>query len=302
MNNRLPHWFRQEIPDGIVLERAQTLSGFGVHTVCQEAKCPNLSYCFKNLKFTFMLLGNTCTRNCRFCAVGKSQDKKKLILDLDEPFRIVEAINKLGLDYVVITSVTRDDLEDGGAGIFAQAIKLIHALNKKIKIEILIPDFKGNTSSLRRVLDASPHVVAHNIETVERLYKELRPLASYQRSLGLLSKIKEFKPELTTKSSLMLGLGEAQIEIIDTMRDLRDNRCDILTLGQYLAPSLEHYPVKEFITREQFQRYQDIGMGLGFKAVLSGPLVRSSYRAKEIQDWVLQEDSRPDLACEGEYV
>ncbi len=298
--NRLPLWFRQEIPDKITLERTQLLSEFNVRTVCQEARCPNLSFCFKRQKFTFIILGDTCTRNCRFCAVGKTENKN-LKLDEDEPWRIAKVVKDLGLNYVVITSVARDDLADGGARIFSQTIELIRRINSDInpvrdtansnnnlvvsngvKTEVLIPDFKGSILSLKVVLDAQPHLVGHNIETVERLYKDLRPKANYRISLGILKKIKEIQPLFTTKSSLMLGLGETEEEVIKTMQDLLYSGCDILTLGQYLAPSPAHYPIKEFIGIEQFQRYRDIGLGLGFKSALAGPLVRSSYRAEEV--------------------
>lgn len=280
--NTLPAWFRQEIPDAPTLERAKLLSQANIHTVCQEAKCPNLSYCFRNLKFTFMILGDTCTRNCRFCGVKKTENKKFLDIDLDEPARLAKVIKKLGIDYAVITSVARDDLSDGGAKIFAKTIELIHQLNCKIKVEVLIPDFQGKISSLKCVLDAKPQIVAHNIETVRRLYKDLRPKAHYQLSLGVLSRIKELDSSIMTKSSIMLGLGETEEEVMDTLEDLRNSGCDILTLGQYLAPSTKAYPVKEFIPIKQFQKYQDIGLGLGFKKVLSGPRVRSSYQAEEL--------------------
>jgi len=260
------------------------LSGLNINTVCNEAKCPNISHCFKNSKLTFMILGDTCTRSCRFCGVKKKSGTQEpfLEIDLDEPKRIAAAIKEFGINYAVITSVTRDDLEDGGAGQFAEVIELIQEAVPGIKVEALIPDFRGEPSSLRRVLNAGPTVAAHNMETVSRLYAELRPEADYRLSLNLLSKIKELAPGINTKSSLMLGLGETRQEVIATMEDLRYNDCDILTLGQYLAPSVEHYPVKEFISIEQFQDYKRIGDSLGFKAVLSGPLVRSSYRAEEV--------------------
>ncbi|MCM8795672.1 MAG: lipoyl synthase [Candidatus Omnitrophica bacterium] len=282
----MPVWFRQDIPDKITLERQRFLSRLGIHTVCQETRCPNLNFCFKNLRLTFMILGDICTRNCRFCHVQKLKKQQRLILDEDEPFRIARAVDILGLNYVVITSVTRDDLEDGGAGIFSQTIKLIHRLNKDIKIEVLIPDFRGRIESLKCILDASVNIVAHNIETVKRLYKDLRPKADYELSLEILAKVKELNKEVITKSSLMLGLGESEEEVVTTMKDLRRSHCEILTLGQYLAPSLEHYPVKEFISLEQFKRYKDIGLALGFKSVFSGPLVRSSYQAEEIYKYV----------------
>ncbi len=281
MKNRLPVWFKQDIPDATVRGRMQLLSEFKVNTVCCQAKCPNLSFCFKNLKFTFMILGNTCTRNCRFCAVAQSK-KDTLSLDENEPHRISQIAKILNLKFVVITSVTRDDLTDGGATQFVKTIELIHSIDKNIKIEVLIPDFSGNIASLKTVIDAKPSILAHNIETVKRLYKTLRPKANYQASLDILNKTKEINPSLATKSSLILGLGETEEEVIYTMEDLRYNQCDILTLGQYLAPSDTHYPVKEFISIEQFQRYRRIGLRLGFRAVLSGPKVRSSYHAEEV--------------------
>ncbi len=281
MKNRLPVWFKQDIPDATVRGRMQLFSEFKVNTVCCEARCPNLSFCFKNLKFTFMILGNTCTRNCRFCAVAQSK-KDTLSLDENEPHRISQIAKILNLKFVVITSVTRDDLTDGGATQFVKTIELIHSIDKNIKIEVLIPDFSGNIASLKTVIDAKPSILAHNIETVKRLYKTLRPKANYQASLDILNKTKEINPSLATKSSLILGLGETEEEVIYTMEDLRYNQCDILTLGQYLAPSDTHYPVKEFISIEQFQRYRRIGLRLGFRAVLSGPKVRSSYHAEEV--------------------
>jgi len=281
VKNRLPAWFKQDIPDATVRGRMQLLSEFKVNTVCCQAKCPNLSFCFKNLKFTFMILGNICTRNCRFCGVAQSE-KKTLSLDENEPYRISQIAKILNLKFVLITSVTRDDLTDGGAAQFVKTIELIHSIDKNIKIEVLIPDFSGNIASLKTVIDARPSILAHNIETVNRLYKTLRPKANYQTSLDMLKKSKEINPLLITKSSLILGLEESEEEIIYTMEDLRYNQCDILTLGQYLAPSQRHYPVKEFISIEQFQRYRRIGLRLGFKAVLSGPKVRSSYHAEEV--------------------
>jgi len=280
--NRLPPWFRQDIPDDKALDLMHLFSEFGVHTVCQGAKCPNLGYCFRNKKVTFMILGETCTRNCKFCNIGTvlnpKQNRPRLA---QEPSLISQVVKILGLRYVVITSVTRDDLEDRGARHFAKTIELIHGVNKEIKIEALIPDFRGRISSLECVLAARPFVVAHNIETVKRLYRDLRPDADYGLSLGILSRIKELKPEVITKSSIMLGLGETEQEVIETMQDLKNAECDILTLGQYLAPSARNYPVKEFISIEQFKKYQDTAKAFGFKSVLSGPLVRSSYLAEE---------------------
>lgn len=281
MINRLPVWFRQELPDQKVSEKLNLLSEFKVHTVCREAKCPNLSRCFKQGELTFLILGDTCTRACRFCAVKKSQGRR-LALDDDEPRRISEIVKLLALRYVVITSVTRDDLSDGGAGVFAKSARLIKAIDKKIKVELLIPDFCGNSGAIETIVDSLPAVIAHNLETVKRLYPELRPRSDYQLSLNILKQVKERNPGLATKSSLILGLGEIEEEVIAVMRDLRQVHCDILTLGQYLTPSYGHYPVKEFLAPQSFKRYEYIGKELGFAAVLSGPKVRSSYQAEKI--------------------
>jgi lipoic acid synthetase len=299
MKNRLPLWFKQEIPSDEALELADMVSEFNVNTVCQEARCPNLSRCFKDLKLAFMILGNVCTRNCRFCAVNKSENIA-LGLDDDEPFRISQIVNMLGIRYVVITSVTRDDLSDGGAAQFVKSIKAIHDIDKnispvsnathiknnlkvtnRVKVEVLIPDFKGDISSLKAVIAAYPEVIAHNIETVKGLYKEIRPKSSYQASLNVLRSIKDIEASMVIKSSIILGLGEREEEVVCTMRDLKNVGLDILTLGQYLSPGPKHYPIKEFITIEQFKKYRDIAIALGFKVVLSDPLVRSSYAAEE---------------------
>lgn len=281
MNSRLPSWFKQELPNPATSANINLLSDYGINTVCQEARCPNLTYCFKRKDLTFLILGDVCTRSCSFCGVSKLP-QGKLSLDQEEPRRIQRIIQKLGLDYVVITSVTRDDLEDGGAAFFARTIRLVHELNKDIQVEVLIPDFQGKIKSLECVLAAKPQVLAHNLETVKRLYGTLRPEADYNLSLGLIAKTKELNIDLLTKSSLMLGLGETDAEVTEAMRDLRFHHCDILALGQYLPPSPAHYPVREFIAPRQFKRFEDIAKLLGFKAVLSGPLVRSSYQAKEV--------------------
>ncbi|MFH1888499.1 MAG: lipoyl synthase [Candidatus Omnitrophota bacterium] len=283
MKNRLPAWFKQEIPDAAVRGKIQMLSEFRVNTVCSHAKCPNLSSCFKSLKFTFMILGDTCTRSCRFCGINKTK-KSGLAIDANEPDRISQIARVLNLKFVVITSVTRDDLVDAGAAHFVRTIKLLRNMNKDIKIEALIPDFSGSHASIKAVIEAGPSIFAHNIETVKRLYQSLRPQANYETSLGVLSKAKEINPSLVTKSSLILGMGETEEEVLSTMQELRQSQCDILTLGQYLAPSENHFPVKEFISMEQFENYRRMGMQLGFKAVLSGPKVRSSYQAEEVYD------------------
>ncbi|OGX18669.1 MAG: lipoyl synthase [Omnitrophica WOR_2 bacterium RBG_13_44_8b] len=281
MINRLPRWFKQEIPDEAGLKISGLLSEFGVHTVCRQAQCPNINRCFKDKHCTFMILGKICTRNCGFCNVTKSEGKP-IFLDENEPFRISRVVETLGLNYVVITSVTRDDMSDGGASHFAKTLKLIQGVNRNIKAEVLIPDFQGKIASLECILQARPFVVGHNLETVSRLYDELRPQADYRRSLNTLGRIKKISPGVLTKSSLMLGFGETKQEVVNALQDLRKQDCDILTLGQYLAPSTEHYPAKEFIDIEQFQEYEKISIGMGFKAVLSGPLVRSSYKAEEV--------------------
>jgi lipoic acid synthetase len=278
---RFPSWLRQEFPDKGILELLHILSASKINTVCQQARCPNVNSCFKNKELTFIILGNTCTRNCRFCGINKYKGLK-LSVDEEEPVRLAHLIKKLGLDYAVITSVTRDDLPDGGAGHFAATIRCIRQVNRSIKIEVLIPDFKADTLSLKTVLDAGPDVVAHNIETVRRIHQELKPDSDYAVSLSVLRKIKEMNPGIITKSSFLLGLGETREEIISAMQDLKEAACDILTLGQYLAPGAQHYPVRDFIRPETFKEYQDIGMSLGFRAVSSGPRVRSSYKANEI--------------------
>lgn len=288
MINRLPSWFRQDVPDAKIFKTLSNLSGLKVNTVCQQAKCPNLTRCFKQDKLTFLILGNTCTRNCSFCNVDKAKGAD-LAIDHEEPRRLSRTVDALGLKYVVLTSVTRDDLPDGGAGQFAKAIGSIRNAGSGIKVEVLIPDFSGSLTSLRQVLSAGPDVLAHNLETVRRLYPLIRPQADYGRSLELLSAVKDTCPDMPTKSSLMLGMGECRQEVEGAMRDLRDSRCDILTLGQYLAPSARHYPVKEFISPEKFREYEVLGRVLGFKAVLSGPLVRSSYQAEEVYKSLFRE-------------
>lgn len=281
MINRLPAWFKQEIPDKSTFEKFDFIRQAKLNSVCKSAHCPNIGHCFKSKKITFMILGDICTRDCRFCAMAKNK-KSFLPVDKEEPSRIAILVKKWGLNYVVLTSVTRDDLSDGGASIFARTIELIRRFNKNIKIEVLLPDFQGKISSLKTVVNAEPDVVSHNLETVRCLYKGLRMDASYDLSLALLANAKIIKPGLITKSSLMLGFGETKKEVKGAMVDLRNVNCDILTLGQYLAPSEKHYQVKEFITPERFAAYQDMGVSLGFRAVLSGPKVRSSYDAEEL--------------------
>lgn len=271
-----PPWLTKRL--GGVREAEATcslLERFGLHTVCQSAHCPNIGECFSRGTATFMILGNICTRNCRFCAVETGFPSPP---PPEEPFRVAQAVKEMGLKYAVITSVTRDDLPDGGADHFYRTIKEVKRFNPEVKVEVLIPDFKGEEAGLRRVLSAKPEVLNHNLETVPRLYPEVRPGADYLRSLALLRKVKEIAPHVLTKSGLMLGLGEEGEEVIRVMEDLRDGECDLLTLGQYLQPSPRHLPVHKYLTPEEFDEYKRIGekMGLG---VASGPFVRSSYRA-----------------------
>jgi len=250
-----------------------------LHTICESARCPNRPKCFAEGTATFMILGDICTRNCTFCAVkcGKPQAP-----DPQEPEHIVEAVNKLRLRYVVITSVTRDDLPDGGSSHFAQTTNAIHKYDPNIMVEVLIPDFKGSRSALQTVIDAFPAVLNHNVETVPRLYPEVRPQAKYQRSLKLLKQAKLFDSRLLTKSGLMLGLGESRHEVIEVMADLRQASCDVLTIGQYLQPSLKHHNLVRYIPPEEFEEYQNMGREMGFVSVISGPLVRSSFHAAEM--------------------
>jgi lipoyl synthase len=255
----------------------------GAHTVCESAQCPNRGDCFSHGAATFMLLGDVCTRNCGFCAVTSGVPA---LPDPTEPELIARAIAGLGLRYAVLTSVTRDDLPDGGAGVFAAALRVIHSASPGCRVETLIPDFQGDGASLQTVLEAKPAVLNHNLETVPRLYPQVRPQATYARSLRLLAKVKELRPATPTKSGLMLGLGETEAEVIAVMRDLRSAGCDLLTLGQYLRPSLAHLPVAEYLPPEVFDVYQRRGLEMGFAYVASAPLVRSSYAAAEAYQYL----------------
>jgi len=276
---RRPEWLKLSPLDPTILGRMNRLMrDLKLHTVCESARCPNRAECFARGTATFMILGDICTRNCTFCAVKHGMPQPA---DPEEPQHIVAAVNKLGLRYAVITSVTRDDLPDGGASQFAQTINAIHEYDSNIPVEVLIPDFKGSTSALQTVMNASPAVLNHNVETMPRLYPEVRPEANYQRSLELLEKARLLNGNLITKSGLMLGLGETRGEVIEVMTDLREAGCDLLTIGQYLQPSLSHHKVVKYIPPEEFQEYQNIGEKIGFTTVISGPLVRSSFHAAE---------------------
>ncbi len=276
---RHPEWLKLSPLAPTILGRmGRLMRDLKLHTVCESARCPNRAECFAEGTATFMILGNRCTRNCTFCAVKKGEP---LAPDPREPEHIVTAVKKLGLQYVVITSVTRDDLPDGGASHFAQAIRAIHEYNPNIMVEALVPDFKGCLSALRTVIDACPTVLNHNVETVPSLYHEVRPEANYQHSLELLQKAKLLNNGLLTKSGLMLGLGETRQEVIEVMVNLRKAGCALLTIGQYLQPSLRHHKLVRYVPPEEFEEYQNIGKEMGFISVISGPLVRSSFQAAE---------------------
>jgi len=273
-----PEWLKVKIPSGESYSKIKSLMEGSTHTICEEAKCPNLGECWEKGTATFLILGNICTRNCKYCNVKRGTPSK---VDAKEPEKIAAIVKKLGLKYVVITSVTRDDLKDGGARTFKKTIKEIRKVTNA-KIEVLTPDFKGDTSAIRSVLSAEPDVFGHNIETVERLFPTLRPQADYKRSMIFLKRIKEIDPKQITKSGLMIGLGETKEEIIKTMRTLRMVKVDIITIGQYLQPREDLATVKKYYTPEEFEEFKRIGYELGFKHVESGPLVRSSYHAEEV--------------------
>ncbi len=277
----LPAWFRQRIPD---MEQVRKLKGMfregNLHTVCESAHCPNMGECWSKGVATFMILGDLCTRACRFCAVAAGNP---LSVDENEPRQVAAAILKMRLRYVVVTSVARDDLPDEGAGHFVRTIAAIREISPATKIEVLIPDFSARAECLKAVVAAGPEVISHNIETVRRFSPIVRPQADYERSLNVLRTLKDLSGELLVKSSLMVGLGESLAEIEATMKDLIANGCDMLTIGQYLSPSREkrHLPVARYATPGEFDEYKRLGLGLGFKHVMSGPLVRSSYIAEE---------------------
>jgi len=279
MNPKRPDWIKAKAPQGEnYSEVKRMVDGANLHTVCQSANCPNIGECWHARTATFMILGNTCTRNCRFCAVDHG---KPLPADEDEPRRVAEAVKYLNLRHAVITSVTRDDLADGGARIFAEVIRLIHEGLEGCSVEVLIPDLQGDEKALKIVLDAKPEILNHNVETVERCYPNMRPQAIYSRSLNVIKRAKELAPDVHTKSGIMVGAGEEWDEIIETMRDLHNVNCDILTIGQYLAPSSNHVPIIKYYTPEEFSELKRIGLEMGFEHVESAPLVRSSYHAAE---------------------
>ncbi len=272
-----PPWLKVRFPAG---ERYRELTGLlrlhQLNTVCEEAHCPNIGECFNAGEATFMILGDTCTRSCGFCAVTSGRPRE---LDLLEPVRLARTVEMLGLDYAVITSVNRDDLPDGGAAVFAACIRAIHRRRPDCAVEVLIPDFQGNWDALATVVRARPIVLNHNTETVPRLYRRVRPKARYERSLELIRRVKQIDPTMTTKSGLMVGLGETIDELAQTMADLRAHDCDLLTVGQYLRPDKKHLPVARYYHPDEFARIRAIGQSLGFLHVEAGPFVRSSYHA-----------------------
>ena len=276
---RKPDWLRVRYYENPNVEAVGSiLSDFNLNTVCREANCPNCSECFSRKTATFLILGTNCTRNCRFCNV---RNGLPCDLDIDEPKNVAHATSKLGLKYIVVTSVTRDDLPDGGAGHFAKTISEIRLAAPDTVIEVLIPDFGGSVDALKAVTDAAPDVISHNMETVKLLYPDVRPEAQYDRSLLLLKNIKRLDPGIRSKSGFMVGLGETKEQVSQLLDDLREASCEILTIGQYLAPSKLHYPVREYIEPALFEEYGDIARKKGFDFVVSAPLVRSSYHADE---------------------
>ena len=276
-----PDWLKVRAPSGDNYAKIKEMAGnLKLATVCQEARCPNIGECWSGGTATFMLMGEVCTRGCRFCNVKTGNPKGKI--DEFEPEKVAHSIAQLSLDYVVITSVDRDDLPDQGAGHFARAITAVKKLNPKLIVEILTPDFRGDMDLVKVIVDSYPDVFAHNIETVERLSPSVRdPRAKYRQSLAVLQEVKKLNPKMYTKSSIMLGLGETDEEILQALKDLRAVGCDVVTFGQYLQPSKRHLKVIEYVTPEKFKYWQTTAESMGYLYVASGPLVRSSYRAGE---------------------
>ena len=279
-NQKKPEWLKIRVRSGENLKAIEkVLKSYSLHTVCDEAACPNRMECFNKKTATFMILGRICTRSCTFCNVAEGVVEP---VNPEEPSKIAAAVQELGLKYVVVTSVTRDDLPDGGAGHFVNVIKAVKAQDSGISVEVLIPDFKGDRGLLSLVVKAEPDILNHNIETVPSLYREVRPQADYSRSLELLKNVKEVNRNMLTKSGIMLGLGEKKEQVLSVLEDLCSIGCDLLTIGQYLAPSAEHHPVVEYIHPDIFSEYRDAALKMGFKSVASAPFVRSSYNAAEM--------------------
>lgn len=274
----LPSWLKAKLPKApYTAQMKAMLRSFNLHTVCEAAKCPNIGECFSRGTATFMILGDVCTRSCRFCAVSKGTPKP---VDHDEPMRIARMVNALGIRHAVITSVTRDDLPDQGAHHFAATVAAIKHHCDGVTVEVLTPDLRGERELVKVIIDSQPDVFNHNIETVRRLQKLIRPQADYWRSLGVLKMAKEMDGNVIIKSGLMVGLGESDDEVIEAMADLLSVGCDIVTIGQYLQPTRRHHPVMRYVPPETFERYREEGLRMGFKAVIAGPFVRSSYMAE----------------------
>ena len=277
---KLPEWLKRGIIDTEKTRFVRKiLRENNLNTVCESARCPNKGECYSKNTATFMILGDVCTRNCQFCSINSGFPEN---INQSEPELVANAVKQLKLDYVVITSVTRDDIEDGGASIFAETISKIKAIDKNIKVEVLTPDFQGKISSIDRVIKAQPDVFNHNIETVKRLYAQVRPEADYKRSLNFLKYIKQKEPDILTKSGIMAGLGEDYDEIIKTLQDLKDINCDIVTIGQYIQPTRNHIEVERYLNPEEYDNLKQIALDIGIKYVVCAPLVRSSYKAAGI--------------------
>lgn len=276
---RHPDWLKVRIGGGENYSKVKTLlRSAKLHTICEEARCPNIAECFGGGTAVFLILGNVCTRDCKYCNVAHGKPSS---LNKNEPRDIAESVKTLGLKYVVVTSVTRDDLLDGGACVFSQTIQEIRRLNPVVHIEVLIPDFKADRTALQIIVDSTPDVINHNIEVVETLFPEIRPQGDYQRSLSVLRTIKTMDKQMKTKSGFMIGLGETKEQILSTIQDLKTAHVDFLTIGQYLQPTKQHPEIKKYYTPDEFQEFKNIALGLGFAHVESGPLVRSSYHAQK---------------------
>ena len=275
---RRPRWLKVQAPTGETYRNIKRLMrSKSLHTICEEAHCPNIGECWGHGTATFLILGDICTRSCRFCDVTTGRPEP---IDWEEPERVAQAVQAMGLRHVVITSVNRDEREDGGAPIFAQCIERIRELQPGCTIEVLIPDFKGNVDALKIVMDARPDILNHNVETVKRLFRDIQPQDHYEWAITTLTNAKKLWPQAVTKSGIMVGLGETFEEVVEVMRDLREIDVDILTIGQYLQPSRQHIPIDRYYTPEEFEEFERLGLEMGFKWVESGPLVRSSYNAE----------------------
>lgn len=283
---RLPVWLRKSQTHFEAVHELKTeLRRRRLHTVCESARCPNIHECFERGAATFMILGNLCTRGCGFCSVPKgSAAKKEFELDAEEPFHVADMAARMRLNYVVITSVNRDDLPDGGSTHFAETVRQVRIALPDARVEVLTPDFCGDRDAVARVLDAAPHVFNHNMETVRRLYKRVRPQANYRQSLDVLRFAKSYRPDAMTKSGLMVGLGESTEEVCELLRDVHAADVDVATIGQYLQPTRRNLRVAEYVSPQQFERYREYGLATGFKMVFSGPFVRSSYMADLVND------------------